>query len=247
MEMEMMRQLSRAYSSALAKIPDVISGIVRAVRHVAIKAADVGDHGSVLLGVRFFNNFLREAVKKRDLHAIYDVLFQYRYLAESIWRKMPDVVVGMMKHLDYYGRSASMAGIEFAYDLVAYDMAEIAIYTARAKNHSPAPIVEAFLKIRSPRACDVDKGPSIGMIKAGVKMAVELSALNEPVLAARVEEALSHAEACLLEQARRDLVDTTDESFWEVTDRQRNLDFVEDEKRPAVIAMVERIIAKAKP
>ena len=98
-EMEILLQMNRAYSAALAKVPDVISAISRSHRHFALAAAERNDLGSLDLALRFFNNYLREAIKSKDIHAFYDLLYQYRLTAEKIWEPYPQRALQIGKTL----------------------------------------------------------------------------------------------------------------------------------------------------
>src|SRR5262249_44498196 len=68
-----MTQVFLAYQNALAKTQDVISSLSDAARIIATRAADRGDEKALQLAVRFFNNYLREAIKRKDLRATYDL------------------------------------------------------------------------------------------------------------------------------------------------------------------------------
>ena len=102
LEMELFQQLNRAYGAALAKAPDVISAIARGMRRSCLAAAREKDRGALEIGLKHFNNFLREAIKRGDLHATYDVLFQYRECAEKLWVEYPERVLRIAEHLSIY-------------------------------------------------------------------------------------------------------------------------------------------------
>src|SRR6185503_13280928 len=76
-EQKCLHQLKLAYSSALAKMPDAISAITGVNRRIATAARSKGHDRLLALCVRYFNTFLREAIKRRDAHAVYDIYSQY--------------------------------------------------------------------------------------------------------------------------------------------------------------------------
>ena len=45
-----------------------------------------------------------------------------------------------------------------------------------------------------------------------------------------------------LEAARKDFASTEDAVFWEVTDRQSNLDYLAPERRAAVVSLLDELL-----
>ncbi len=236
-EMELIGQLGRAYDSALRKAPDVVSAIGATARAFAAEATRRGHSGSFALTARYFNNFLREAIKRRDLHALYDLLFQIRQLAIGTWAADPAAVVEMARHLAYYGAMAARAGMPFAHDLVSYDLGAVVASAAQRERPELVPLVDAFLA-----AGDVRDELTAGVIKSRLLAAASLRAAEHPLLAEHVEASVRGAARDLLERASEDLLsEETPRSFWEVTDRQLNLDWVAPALRPVLRDVVERI------
>ena len=239
METDILRQMSRAFVAALTKGPDVLSAISRSVRHFGIYAAILGDHRALETAIRFFNNFLREALKKRDQHAIYDVLFQYRQLAERLVETDTAHAVAVVDHLEYYSRMAAAIGVSSALDIIGYDAGAVVVEATRLGPEGVMPFVESFLRIRRSASEDVS-GLSGGLLKARVIVAAELEAAGLTAAAGRVEATLATVDRKNLEVARRELLDHDVESFWEVTDRQINLDYVRPALRPFATAVIEK-------
>jgi len=99
-EVKVSTQLFLAYQHAISKAADVVSSISDTNRVVVVRAVERKDRLAARLSIRFFNNFLREAVKKKDVHAIYDVFYQYRLLAKDILQdgELLHDVIGYFKH-----------------------------------------------------------------------------------------------------------------------------------------------------
>ena len=246
-ELEVLRQLGRAYDAALAKVPDVLGAISRTIRHIALQASSAGDREALEVNLRCFNNFLREAVKKKDQHALYDVLYQYRLVAEVLWEKHPGRAGVIARHLDYYGRAAAQAGIPFAQDLVAYDLGALishAVQADRAARRDPKELddlLSVFLALERPASPSGQPGVSAGMIKARILLAARLERLDHHLRAGRIEASFSALHAGALRSAGADLREGSEESFWEATDRQQNLDYVEPSLRDFVEAILSRL------
>jgi Predicted membrane protein (DUF2254) len=236
-EMEIQRQLSRAFSAALAKVPDVISAIARVQHHTIAEASARGDAPALDLGLRYFNNFMREAVKRRDIHAIYDLLYQFRMLGEELWPRHPSRVVQAARHLDYYGRLARDGGLPFAYDLTSYDMGAL---LARVPDACPehATLLDVFLEIGHQDAA-ADLAP--GVFKARVVTAAKLRHRGYDASAEKIESTLEGAGPALISAAERDVIGGTEPWFWEVTDRMCDLNYLPAEERQRAGELIERM------
>src|SRR5262249_32982814 len=117
-----LHQLALAYNASLAKMQDAISAISDVNREIVLNAEAQADEGALRLGIRFFNTFLREAVKRKDVHAIFDVLHQYKELARDLFRAHAPLVLEIGRHMKYYADFARISGLQFIYELACYDL-----------------------------------------------------------------------------------------------------------------------------
>jgi len=226
-EQKCLHQLFLAYSASLSKMPDAISAISSVNLRVALHARNVGDERLAALCVRYFNTFLREAVKRKDIHAIYDVNSQYHALARSFLAGDAATAAEIAKHCQYYAEFARWQGMPFIYELAAYDLVDLVDAAYESGSSARRDLLDRFLSFETDHA-------SVRLVKAQALLA---GALRERKLAAEatlVETAIARADVDLIEKARRELLATTDAVFWEVTDRQRNLDYVPPDRRAAV-------------
>ncbi|MEZ6194115.1 MAG: DUF2254 family protein [Planctomycetota bacterium] len=237
-EMEIQRELNRAFTAALAKVPDVISAISRAQRHTAVEASRRGDRGALELALRHFNNFLREAVKRRDIHAIYDLLYQFRMLGEELWERDAARVVKAARHLDYYGRLARDTGVGFAYDLVAYDLGALAAAVPSTGDGDLSALVDVFLEVGRGRDGS-ELAP--GVFKARLVTAALMRERDRVELAERIEATLGGSGSAQWEIAERDVLGDTEPWFWEVTDRMRDLNYLPESARRHVREELDRL------
>jgi hypothetical protein len=161
-------------------------------------------------------------------------------LAQRLVESDPQRVVGILDRLEYYGRIAAATGVPGAQDTISYDSGVIVVEATRGGPKDVTPLIDAFLRIR--KCTDGVQGLSIGMIKARILVAAELERTGRIEASERVASSLAGVGAEALEEARRELVAHENESFWEVTDRQINIDWVRPELRP----FVEGVVAAAK-
>jgi hypothetical protein len=77
-EMKCLQQIEHGFLRALHGANDTVSTFSDATRVIACRADLHHDEQTIRLCIRFFNNFCREAIKARNLRAVYDVFHQYR-------------------------------------------------------------------------------------------------------------------------------------------------------------------------
>src|SRR5262249_29300026 len=117
-----LHQLSLAYNASLAKMQDAISAISDVNRELLLHAESLGDEGTLRLGIRYFNTFIREAIKRKDAHAIFDVFYQYKELARALVSRPPSLTLEIGHHLKYYAEFARVSGLVFIHELASYDL-----------------------------------------------------------------------------------------------------------------------------
>jgi hypothetical protein len=226
-----LHQLALAYNASLAKMQDAISAISDVNREIVMNAEAQADRGALRLGIRFFNTFIREAVKRKDVHAIFDVFFQYRELAHDLFRGHPDIALEVGRHMKYYADFARLSGLQFIYELASYDLESMIEWAFAQAVPGRGELVDLLLAF--------DAGPpSVRLLKAKL---IAAGFFREQGLAdeeARLGRAIAAAPRELLDQAARDLEGTRDPIFWEVTDRQTNIDYVDDARKRAIAAVV---------
>ncbi len=221
-EMELLTQLSRAYNAALSRVPDVVSAISRILGGLAIRAAQTNDRGALDLSLRFFNNFIREAIKGKQTHAVFDILYQYRTLAVGLWADHPATVVRSAVQLVYYARLSFVLGMPFASDLMAYDLGAVIARIDDDPTEQSAGLLDAFLAIKGAEG-GVLPEPTIC---ARLILLGHLRLAGRDDAANKIEESLASVGSDRLESALKLLVSEEEEMFWEVTDRQQNLNFI---------------------
>jgi hypothetical protein len=231
-EQKCLHQLLLAYSSALAKMPDALSAISGVNRRVAEAAQGRGDTKVVALCVRYFNTFLREAVKKRDVHAVYDVYSQYTSLARDLLREGPDEALAIARYFLYYADVARGQGTAFVHELAAYDLGALVEAAYDEKSARRADLLGVFLEIEP-------DGSGARIAKAQAALAGYFELTDHATERASVIAAIARAGEPQIASARREIAGTVDPVFWEVTDRQTNLDWLEPPRRDAALRALD--------
>ncbi|MBI4953842.1 MAG: DUF2254 domain-containing protein [Myxococcales bacterium] len=238
-EMKALNQLFYAYQSALAKTSDVVSSISDAVRAVAVNHARLGDTRALDLDIRYFNTFLRESIKKKDVHSIYDVFYEYRLLARDL-ADHPDKQRDIARHVRHYGALAQGAGFPFVQQLAAFELG----YMARRAYEVDSPAAADLLR-EAVAVPPEEKGTVVPLVlKAKVLLGGFFLQHGRAAEAELVRRDLARVAPARLLDAERDLL-SAERCFFEVTNRQENLEYVRPERREHVQAFVKRLCAGA--
>ncbi|HVY61657.1 MAG TPA: DUF2254 family protein [Planctomycetota bacterium] len=226
-EHKCLHQLALAYNASLAKMQDAISAISDVTREIVLNAESQADLGAVRLGIRFFNTFIREAVKRKDAHAIFDVLQQYKELAHDLFPSHPELVLEIVRHVKYYADFARLSGLTFIYELAAYDVESILEWAYQRDSATRRDVLEVLLSFDAvPASARLAKARAI----AGGFFHERGLGTEE----ALVRQGLAPVPPAVVQQALSDILATKDPVFWEVTDRQVNIDFVDDTRKRAI-------------
>jgi hypothetical protein len=237
-EQKCLHQLALAYNAALAKMQDAISAISDVNREIVLQSEARGDLGALRLGIRYFNTFIREAIKRKDVHAIFDVFHHYKELAHALFHKHDDLALEIGQHLKFYADVARISGLTFIYELAAYDLGSMVEWAYARQAPARRELLELLLSFDA-----VPSSPLL--IKAKLIAGGFFQEQALPDEAARIASSLAFAPAALLAQALDVLRRTTNPTYWEVTDRHVNLDFVGADRRRAIDAFAERLMLRA--
>ncbi|MBA3538268.1 MAG: DUF2254 domain-containing protein [Deltaproteobacteria bacterium] len=224
-EMKCLQQLEHGFLRALHSANDSVSTFSDATRVIATRADHHHDEQALRLCIRFFNNFLREAIKARNLRAVYDVFHQYRRLAAKMCDR-PEILRDIGKHFSYYAGMARNYGMLFAPQLAIFDLGFV---TRRAyERASPAApdLLREVLSLPHRTGNDVHSmAVKAKLILGG--FFIENKREHEAEL---VRKNLSDVSSHHVERAEAELL-AAERSFFEVTDRQLNLEFIPLERR----------------
>ncbi len=229
-------QIYLAYQMALAKTQDIIPSLSKSSRMIALHAAQHGDTKALDLSIKFFNNYLREAIKRKDLHAIYDLFYQYRGLTSGLLDRT-DLVKKIARYFDIYSDLAEASGLPFVPQIVSFDLVWLIRKAYDSKSPAGPALLDAMLDVKNKTGSE----PRLLVIKAKAILGgyfTEKKWLSE---ASRVRDNLAEIPPATLEAVEKDLMTLEDPSFWEVTDRQMMFEWVPHQDRPPVKAFLDSV------
>lgn len=224
-EMKCLQQIEHGFLRALADANDTVSTFSDVTRVIAVRAEGNHDEPAIRLCIRFFNNYLREAIKASNLRAVYDVFHQYRRLGRELVDR-PELLREIGGHFAYYAVMARTYGMVFAPQLVLFDLGHVTRRAYERASPSAPELLKIMLGMPHRTGNDlhtmaVKAKLMIGGFFVGQKLAAE---------ADLVRQNLRDVDAVQIDRAETELL-AADRAFFEVTDRQLNLEFVPLERR----------------
>jgi hypothetical protein len=224
-EMKCLLQLEHGFLRALHGASDTVSTFSDATRVIGVRAVEHRDEQALRLAIRFFNNYLREAIKARNLRAVYDVFHQYRRLGRELGDR-PELLREVGRHFSYYAGMARTYGMVFAPQLAIFDLGFVTRRAFERASPAGADLLREVLALPHRTGTDVHSmAVKAKLILGGFFVANKLSAEAE-----LVRKNLGDVDAVEIERAEVELL-AADRSFFEVTDRQLNLEYVPPERR----------------
>ena len=236
-EMKCLLQLEHGFERSLAGSTDTVSTFSDALRVIACRAEGHHDEPALRLCIRFFNNFLREAIKARNLRAVYDVFHQYRRLGRELVDR-PEILREIGKHFSYYAAMARTYGMVFAPQLAIFDLG----YVTRRAYERASPAAGDLLTVVLALPHRTGKDLHTMAVKAKLILGSFFVTNKLEPEAALVRKNLRDLEGPTIERAELELLNA-DRSFFEVTDRQLNLEYVPPERREPLRAFCASLLA----
>ncbi len=224
-EMRCLLQLELGFLRAVHGPTDTVSVFSDAVRVIGTRADENHDEQALRLTIRFFNNFLREAIKAGNLRAVYDVFHQYRKLARGLVDR-PELLVEIGKHFTYYASMARTYGMVFAPQLAVFDLGFVTRRAYERASPSAASLLADVLSLPHRTGDDVHSMA----VKAKLLLGGFFVRYKHTEEADAVRANLADVPRAEIVKAETELL-AADRSFFEVTDRQLNLEYVPPERR----------------
>ena len=233
LEMKVLRQYQAAFSEALLRVHDIDHLIAIHTRNLANVASTQSDIHAMRLAMRFINTYLRGTINARDVRGAYNVLNEYRVMAENlVVRGFEPMAVEIAGHLKFYGLLAFHTAQPFVLETAAYDLCALLehAHVNRASCHDT--ILEIFLDVdREPEGDRTQEQALRGVRKAQVKLATHYLDRGDLAHAVRIFDDMAEEEPARLASIRAELEAIDEPEFWEVSDRGANFDYLTEARR----------------
>jgi hypothetical protein len=224
-EMKCLLQLELGYLRALSAAHDTVSAFSDATRVIGDRALANRDDQALRLTIRFFNSYLREGIKTRNMRAVYDVFHQYRKLGRDLVDR-PDLLRDLGRTFTYYAIMSRRYGMLFTPQLVIFDLGYVVRRAYERASPAAGDLLGACLALPHRTGDDVHSlAVKAKLILGGFFLEIKHTAEAERVrlnLADVAIDEVLRAEVDLLSAER---------AFFEITDRQLNIEYVPPERR----------------
>jgi hypothetical protein len=238
LEWKGLRQIREVFGAALGTMPEMAHVVAIDTRYVGEAALGAGDREVLALTVKFMNTYLRAALNARDVRTAYNVLNQYRQLAESVlaaraapgaWTQATLIEIG--GHFKYYARLAHGIGLGFVTETAAYDLCALCEVASAAGAASHDRLLGVFLEIDKEPETQAEERALRGVRKAQAKLASYYLLHGDVARARRIHDDMDHEAPDRLRSIRDEMLAITSKEFWEIVDRGTNFDYLSDERK----------------
>ncbi len=233
LEMKVFRQYQMLYGEALNRTRDINYLIAINTRVLGERVLSDGDIKAHRLVVKFFNTYMRQTVNAKDVRTAYNVLNQYRLLAEhALTSGETDQVEKIAFYFKYYGQLGFNFGLPFILETVAYDLCALneLAYDLDAPNKKA--MLADFLEVDKESEEEHEHEATLrGVRKAQVKLATYYLVRGAEPLARTVWKDMQNELPTRLASIKHELLQITSKEYWEVIDRGANFDYLEPERR----------------
>jgi hypothetical protein len=233
LEMKIFRQYEMLFGEALNRTRDINYLIATNARQVGERLLTDEDFQAHQLVVRFFNTFMRQTINGRDVRTAYNLLNQYRLLAEHALRQgRGGEVERIAFYFKHYGQLAFAQGLPFILETVAYDLCALneLAYDLDAPNKEI--LLDDFLEVDKESEEPHEHEATLrGVRKAQIKLATYYLVHDAPKLARTVWRDMQEEVPDRLKSIKLELLQITTKEYWEIIDRGTNFDYLEPARR----------------
>jgi len=206
-----------------------------------IFSSSLGGSREVATAVEHFNTFLREAINGQQKGIIYNLLAEYRALAEQLVCSRPELAVRMSHHLCYYARIAEEQGVQFVAETVAYDLQVLNRVAYQQDCPLTAELLAAFLGLGGALQRRGFSQALAGVYKMWLALGAFYVSAGAELLQEQVQAALHQVEPDVLAMLGEELLSVTEPEFWEITDRGVNFDYLDPALRPPLREFLKQL------
>lgn len=239
-EFKLLRQYETIYRAALNTNRELNYLIATNTRELAEGAMERGDRPVVDLAIKFFNTYLRATINTRDVRTAYNVLNQYRLLAEtSLKRRDGRVAIAVAKYFKYYGQIAFHVDLGFVLETAAYDLCTLNELAFDLQSKERGELLRVFLQVDKEGEGAKKEAALRGVRKAQVKLATYYLVQRDYTAAREVYRDMANEQPLRMASIRDELLAVDSPYFWEVTDRGTNFDWIGADRKARLMEFFE--------
>lgn len=235
-EFMVLRQYEGIYRGAVNSYREICYLLAINTRRLAEAALERKDEPTFDVAVKFFNTYLRATINAHDVRTAYNVLNQYRLLAEwALRRGNAKVAITIANYFKYYGQLAFNSDLGFILETTAYDLCTLNELAFDLKIPERAELLNVFLQVDKESETGEKDAALRGVRKAQIKLAAYYLFYGDIDAAREIYRDMADENAARLISIREELLAVESPYFWEITDRGTNFDWMPPEHRRRVL------------
>jgi hypothetical protein len=227
-----LRHLRSGFAESLDNLPEMAHTIAIETRYVGEAALDTADRAVVDVAIKYFNTYVRMALNARNVRACYNILHQYRQLAErTVSDGLDPLALEIGRRFAYYGQTAHAMGLGFVTETAAYDLQALCEHAFDHGAPCHDALLGVFLEVDKEAETGDEEKTLRGVRKAQVKLATYYLHRGAEPSARRIYKDMAAERPGRLASIRDELLSIETRDFWEVTDRGINFDYLDEPRR----------------
>jgi hypothetical protein len=248
LELKILRQYQALFAEGLNGMRQASTLVAIHSRELGIRALETQQLTVAGWVIKFFNTYLRAVINARDIRSGYNLLKQYRLLAEAaLQQRHSALVLQIVGYFRYYSLIAYRAGLFFLSETFGFDLGMLAQSSCALGSETTEAIVQALLRLDqdpvrvsgTESLSEQQETTLRGIRKTQVRVAAYFLRCGREDLAKLIYWDMQHEPLARLQSIRQELQSTTaviatrtESSFWEFTDRGENFYFLEPALQP---------------
>ncbi|MBC8134109.1 MAG: hypothetical protein H7X95_14100 [Deltaproteobacteria bacterium] len=235
MEWKGLRQMRGVFGEALKAMPQMAHVVAIETRYIGEAALASSEQAVLTLSVKFMNSYLRAALNARDVGTAYNVLHQYRQLAEAMLRVKnvgtESQLIEIGGYFRYYAQLANGMGLGFIAETAAYDLGALCEIASILESQVHDQLLATFLEIDKEAENPAQEKVLRGVRKAQAKLAAYYLLVGAIPRAREIFADMALETSDRLGSIRDELLSIRSKDFWEIIDRGTNFDYVDEDRK----------------
>ncbi len=240
LEWKVLRQYQMLFGEGLHQIKDTCYLVAIDTRRLGEAAGRRGDLRALDLAIKFFNTYLRATLNASDIRTAYNILHQYRQLAEFVLqegkaqgdrRGQQHRALQIAKFMRYYSGIGYQRGLTFITEVIAHDIGQLCELAFRRGADEHDDLLQVFLAVDEHAETKEQEKSLRGVRRAQIKLATTYLMADREDYARRIYFDMMNEPADRLQSIWSELRSLDTREFWEVNDRGTNFDYLSPQQK----------------
>jgi hypothetical protein len=245
LEWKILRQYQMLFGEGLTQIRDTCYLVAIDTRRLGEAASRRGDLHALDLAIKFFNTYLRATLNGSDIRTAYNILHQYRQLAEFVLVHSRDLSDGkndrreqlehralqIARFMRYYSAVAYQRGLTFVTEVIGHDICSLCELAFVRKSRAHDQFLHVFLAVDEHAETKEQEKSLRGVRRAQIKLATTYLLHGDKAHAKKIHADMADEPPDRLRSIWQELESLENREFWEVNDRGTNFDYLAPEQK----------------